>query len=375
MKAEDFQVLLLEGPARERGRAHGEALRGLIHEMVGEWKENIYQDLRMDPDLFLAELLSETDFIPAIQRWTPSLLEEVEGIAEGAAMDFDTIFARQLTDEEPWFRIEKRLGKTWGVTEHCSAIGCNRQGDTAAINAQNMDTPSYYDGYQVLLHIKYPDSPLEVLMFTIAGKINLAGMSNAPVSICCNTVLQLSYNKCGLPEDFVVRGALEQASLADAVDFMYRIPHASGQNYLIGGPDRVLSLECSANKVAEFQVAPNSDRVWHTNHPLINDDCGIHEQRLEFMPEEERADWLDFTGERSNTHARFHYLNRELCPANGALSVTNIREHLSSREAPVCQHTDHKITLGCLIMEMGEPPVLHLSPGPPCYTPFTTYQF
>lgn len=375
MKVDDFQVLVLEGTARERGQAHGEALRESIHSMVGEWKENIYQDLRIDPDRFLAELVQETNFIPAIERWTPSLLEEVRGIAEGAGLDFNTIFARQLSDEEPWFRLEKKLGKCWGIGENCSAIGCNAQGGAPAIVAENMDTPSYYDGYQVLLHIKYADSPLEVFMFTIAGKINLAGMSNAPVAICCNTVLPLNYTKDGLPEDFVVRGALEQADLKDAVDFMYCVPHASGQNYLIGGPERVFCLECSASKVVEYQVASNASRVWHTNHPLINDDCSIHEQRLELMDETERAAWRDYSGERSNTHARYNYLNRELRHSNDHLSVDSIREHLSSQDAPVCHHSEQKITLGCLIMEMGDPPLMYLSPGPPCYTTFETFRF
>jgi hypothetical protein len=34
-----------------------------------------------------------------------------------------------------------------------------------------------------------------------------------------------------------------------------------------------------------------------------------------------------------------------------------------------------KITLGCLIMELSLPPVLHVAPGPPCSTPFATYAF
>ena len=375
MKAADFRVMVLEGSARERGQAHGEALRDSIHSLVGEWKENIYQDLHMDPDQFLAELVQETHFIPTIERWTPSLLEEVQGIAEGAGLDFNTIFARQLSDEEPWFRLEKKLGRSWGVGDNCSAIGCNPRGNAPAIVAENMDTPAYYDGYQVLLHIKYPDSPLEVFMFTIAGKINLAGMSNAPLAICCNTVLPLNYAKDGLPEDFVVRGALEQADWNAAVDFMCRLPHASGQNYLMGGPERVICLECSANQVVEYQNAANVERVWHTNHPLINDDCSIHEQRLERMTEQEQATWRDGTGARSNTHARMNYLNRELRQSNDALTVACIREHLSSHEAPVCHHSEQKITLGCLIMELGDPPVLHLSPGPPCCTPFASHRF
>lgn len=105
----EIRVLVLEGRARERGRIHGETLRSEIRSMVGAWKQDIHDDLGMDPDLFLEEFIAETDFLPAIRRWTPDLLEEVEGIAEGAGVPFGTIFSRQLSDEEPWFRLEKKV--------------------------------------------------------------------------------------------------------------------------------------------------------------------------------------------------------------------------------------------------------------------------
>jgi predicted choloylglycine hydrolase len=372
----DFPVLRLTGSPRERGRAHGEALRDKIHEMVGLWKENIYNDLHTDPDEFLRELVTETDFLPAIRRWTPGLLEEVEGIAEGAALDFNTIFARQLSDEEPWFRLEKKVGKTWGVAdEHCSAIGVNPQGELPTIAAQNMDTPAYYNGYQVLLHIEYPDSDLEVFMFTIAGKINLAGMNNRPVAICCNTLLTLDYSRDGLVEDFVVRGALEQPSLEAAVGFMHRIKHASGQNYLIGGCDRVLSLECSASSVREYVMYPGANRVCHTNHALVNTDQGIHRERSALQQMQEGETWHDSTGARTNTFARFDLISEQLRDPDEVITIDKIKTLLSDETAPVCHDSDLKISLGCLIMELGAVPKLHLSPGPPCKTPFSTYTF
>jgi hypothetical protein len=86
----DTHVIELKGSPRVRGLAHGETLRAHIHELFGKWKENIRQDMHMDPDVFLEQMVSETDFIPAVKRWTPELLEEVEGIAEGAGVDFNT---------------------------------------------------------------------------------------------------------------------------------------------------------------------------------------------------------------------------------------------------------------------------------------------
>ena len=56
--------------------------------------------------------------------------------------------------------------------------------------------------------------------------------------------------------------------------FLHRVKHASGQNYVVGGPAQVYSFECSANKVSRFQPPGRPGVVWHTNHPLASDDFG-----------------------------------------------------------------------------------------------------
>ncbi|MBX7236268.1 MAG: C45 family peptidase [Caldilineales bacterium] len=376
VRSSDIPVLHLKGPARERGRAHGETLRASIHSMIEKWQANIAADLGTDPDLFLRQLVEETDFFPAVRRWTPDLLEEVEGIAEGAAAPFHIIFARQLSDEEPWFRWEKKLGRGWGwrepsgQAERCTSLGVQPAAGRPAIAAQNMDSPAYYDGHQVLLHITYPDSDLEALIFTIGGKISLAGMNNAPLAMCCNTVLQLDYAKDGLPEDFIVRGFLGQRHWQDGLAFLRRVKHASGQNYIVAGQDQVLSLECSAGGIADFVPYPGADRTFHTNHPLANDDQGIHRQRLAAMtPAQVAAYHASLT-----THARFEALQRRFGRPEAPVTVEAIEEALSTHEGPVCiDGAGDKITLGCLIMAMTPAPTLSLAPGPPCSTAFATH--
>jgi len=367
-----IRVLVLEGPPRERGRIHGETLRAEIRDMISAWKKDIHDDMGMDPDLFLQQFLAETDFLPAIRRWTPDLLEEVEGIAEGAGVDFGTILARQLSDEEPWFRLEKKLPVLLARSEKCSALGTGLRDGHPPIVAQNMDTPAYYDGYQILVHVKDPASSLEAFVFTIAGKISLAGLNNRAIGICCNSLLQLNYAQDGLPEDFIVRGVLARPTLDDALAFMRRVKHASGQNYILGGPERVLDLECSANKISEFTPSPGADRVYHTNHPLVNDDQAIWQRRLELAP----PDVVQATLARSTTQARFNTLEELLGDPAETLTVERIKAVLSSHEGPVCvDRGGSRITLGSLIMELSPSPALHLSPGPPCTTPFSTYTF
>ncbi len=207
--------LVLNGTPRERGRQHGETLREKIHAHLARWLDFLGEDTGLDPRRYLAQMLADTNFIPAAERWTPDLLDELRGIAEGAKADFDLIFGRMLSDEEPWYRLGVKLGE--GVFgENCSTLGVFEAGQPHPVIAQNMDTAWVMDGAQTLLHIKEPGQAVEALVFTAAGKISLCGMNNFGVGICCNTVLQLDYCADGLAEDFVVRCVLQRRSLAEA---------------------------------------------------------------------------------------------------------------------------------------------------------------
>ncbi|MBW2366899.1 MAG: hypothetical protein JRH15_03335 [Deltaproteobacteria bacterium] len=369
-------IIVLEGKSpRERGRAHGETLKDMIREHRDRWEQNMHSDTGLDMETYLAQLLSETNFIPAIKRWTPGLLEEVRGIAEGAGIDFRYVLARQLSDEEPWYRREKKMAMTSG--RGCSSIGLNATDRHPTMIGQNMDTPVWYDGHQTLFHHKGPDLPVEIFNLAVPGKINLCGMNSNGVSICCNTLSQLDYSKKGLPEDFVVRGFLEQPILEKGLEFIHAISHASGQNYVIAEPgSRAINLEASANKVVEYKPTDITDRLVHTNHPLVNDDQGIYRKAMGVT---ENSDKLmpAFAG---STIPRFEELDKRLNDPAMQPTIDDMKAAFSSHEGPVCRHPDDSrtqdvITLGCMIMELSSSPVFHIAPGPPCTTPFKTYHF
>ena len=179
--AKEVRVLVLEGTPYERGLAHGRSLKKEIHEIVALWKAQLGSPGGIHADAFIQKFLQETDFEPAIEKWTPGLLEEVRGIADGAEIDFDTIYAFQLMDEI-WLYQSGLEG------EACSAIAFERQGDRPTLVAQNMDLEPFREGYQVLMHVKHPDSDLESLFLTCAGLIVATGMNNTPLGIAVNAM-------------------------------------------------------------------------------------------------------------------------------------------------------------------------------------------
>lgn len=373
--AKDVQVLVLDGPPRKRGQIHGEALKSKIKEVIAKWKDFLHESRHIEPDKYINKFLEETNFLPAIKKWTPDLLEETEGIGEGAGIDFKTIYAFQLLDEEWLFGRKIVLESVAPNPHHCSALGVFNQEDYPAIQAQNMDIPDYGDGFQVLLHIKHQNSSLESFVFTYAGLVVLNGMNNVPLGLCCNTLDQLNNSTDGLPVAFFNRGVLGQTTLEGAVQFVHNIKHASGQNYIIGGTEKVYDHECSANKVCQFVPYQEAARVYHTNHPLMNDDQSIYKEMRQKMTAEEKKQMP------LNSEIRFSSLEKKLKDTLKKVTVETVQAILSSHDHPqhpICRHkkpSGGSMTIGCTIMVLSSSPELHFAPGPPCTTAFKIYRF
>lgn len=365
-KAPRLHTVTLEGPPQERGAVHGKTFKEPIHALLKLWKADLKARYEMGADASIQRFLKSTDFLPAIKKWTPELLDEVNGIAKGAGVDFDTMFAFQLLDEY-WCHGPGLAG------EHCSSLGLARRGDRPTMVAQNMDLEGFRNGFQAVLRIRQPGSKLEALVMTCPGLIALNGLNNRSVGVCCNTLSQLAYCGDGLPVAFVVRGLLQQETDKAAVDFLQRIKHASGQNYVIGGPDKVFDLECSAGKVSRFTPEPGPEIVWHTNHPLVNDD--YHPAYRELLKKK--------THEKNEgcTRTRLQALEKRLGKAAPNLGVDDIKTALASKDSadyPVCRpfkNAADSFTFAASIMVLSAKPELQIAPGPSDVQAYQTLTF
>ncbi|MBN1317149.1 MAG: hypothetical protein JXA42_16825 [Anaerolineales bacterium] len=368
-------VVVLQGTPRERGRIHGETCRDKIRDLIRGWKDRLYQTVGMPADEYLDQFLEDTDFLSAIEKWTPDLVEEIRGISEGAGLDFKTAYAHQLADEEWWYR-DKTIGCNKGPAgKACSAIGVPRSNAGPTLLAQTLDLPDYYEGYLVLLKIKYPNH--QAMVITEAGVIGAHGLNSRSVGVCANTLSQLGTSTQGLPVDLVIRGVLAQPSLQDAITFIRSIKHATGQNYVIGGLDSVYDFECSGNGVTRYTPSAGAAGICHTNHPLANNDVDDFNRWVESLDPAARG---KSDGEQENTRTRLESLERQL-GATGEVTVDSLKAILCSHDSetyPICRHKrpwDESITASGTIMVLGSDPVLYLAPGLPCSTPFERYEF
>ncbi len=225
------------GTARERGEQHGETLREQIAAGLGRWMDAIAAAHGIAPDAYLAGFVRGTDFLPAIRRWTPDLLEEVEGIARGASQPWERIYAYNLLDEAWTWASDRKAGTAPG----CSAVGFAPPGGVPIL-AQTMDIDRFHDGGQAVLRITGGADP-DVLVFTYAGTIGLTGCNAAGLALVVNNLDVLPSSRAGLPVAFVIRGILARRTLADAVSFVREVPHATGQHYGMAAPAGLASVE------------------------------------------------------------------------------------------------------------------------------------
>jgi len=363
-----LKVVVLEGSPYHRGLIHGKTLHKEIVQLVQIWKTNLAETFNADADRFISAFLKQTDYVPAIRRWTPDLLEEIRGIADGSELPFDTILAFQLLDEI-W--VNGKAVRREVASEHCSGLGVAKKGTNPAHVAQNMDLESFRDGFQTVLHIKAEGGRPEQFVFTFAGFIAANGMNSRSIGICANTLSQLRHGREGLPVACVIRGALERTTLNDAIQFLKQVKHASGQNYILGGGDRVCDFECSAGKVVSFTPTSDAGVVYHTNHPLANDDYDA-----------EYADSRDpaKTG-KGDSQIRFQSLEHRLKNLREGIEVSSIQSTLRSHDStehPICRRVKEKsatFTFGSTIMKLSDKPQFLVAPGPPDISPYQTFDF
>jgi len=372
MDTHSLKVIELSGTPRERGRIHGEELREHIRAVLEITKSGIEKNLSIDPAHYIRDFLAYSNFESGIQQYAPDILEEVEGLAEGAAIDTDTARYLQLTDED-WVFRQKVYPELSNAGDNCTAFALKNS--SGVLTRQNMDI-NYVDGYQVLFHIRYPDRELESFVYSIAGLIALNGMNSAPLGICCNTLMELYSTQFGLPVQFIVRKVLECTSFDSAREFLRKITHASGQNYIIATAESFGSFECSANEVTEFIPYPNSPAVCHSNSPLASRD----------IDPDAMARFKSQAGLDENFKARYESIWRRLGDAGRDHTIEDAKAALSAhddRANPVSRTFDPEsgekflgYTAGSMIYQLDRKnPVLHLASGPPCQTEYRKFRF
>ena len=136
-----------------------------------------------------------------------------------------------------------------------------------------------------------------------------------------------------MPIAFVVRRILRSTDKDELLNFIQTVQHASGQNYIIGIRGDVYDFEASSGKVVRFNPNNTNGTIYHTNHPLANND--VKEWFKKFDPALASSAGL----QNSNSNIRLAAVTKRI-KETAAISDVNIKDALRSKDDkdnPVCR--------------------------------------
>ena len=301
----EFPLVEVAGSPRAMGRAHGEQARPLI----ARYLETIERLAKLDRDTLGRKARW---FLPIIEHFSPAYLEEVRGLAEGAAIPFDHALLCQV-------RLEAMR-----VTEGCSAFALTgtSTADGKSLAGQNQDLEPDFDSFGIVLRIRPDDGRPRAVFFTFAGQLGYAGMNEHGVANFANALFGQRWQP-GLPFYPLRRAFLEQRSVAGCLELAQRTRTCSAANFVFcDGAGGIGDVEIRHEEAVEMR-GDLADARLHTNHYLVErfrrfetQDCPDSPRRLE----------------------RFTALVRE---GGGRWNVEALKQLLSDHEgepAGICRH-------------------------------------
>ena len=247
------------GSHREIGRQIGEAARHLIVAGIAYYEE-YHEDMGGLP--FAAAERECLAYLPPARQALPEVVEELEGMAEGAGVSLSRLLVPNLGEEltcntDP---AASRTGPPVARAEHCTSVAVRAGG--RCLLGHNEDWCAGDVDKNVLLHITTDDGT-QILAMTSACLLPPTGINSHGVATAGNT-LYADDQRVGVPNNFIRRSLLESRSLDDARRRALLATRARGSNHLFAdAAGGLLDIEAAATHAA---LIVGDDRLVHTNH-------------------------------------------------------------------------------------------------------------
>jgi isopenicillin-N N-acyltransferase-like protein len=264
--AEPFPLIEVSGPPRERGRQYGGQAASRIARGVELYAEQL---ARMKVDWPAIRGLVQ-DYLPEIERFDPAYLDEMRGIAEGAAIDLEAVALLNARTEI--LKLGEARKKARPTTADPDADACTgvvalpeATRDRRLLHAQNWDWKAECAETAVVLSVRRDDGP-DFLTFTEAGGLARSGFNAAGIAITANYLeCERDYRRIGVPLALIRRKVLESAHVALAMGAVYCTPKSAANNMIVSHAGGLaIDFECAPDET--FQVHPEQGLIVHANH-------------------------------------------------------------------------------------------------------------
>jgi isopenicillin-N N-acyltransferase like protein len=262
---EPFPLIEISGPPHERGRQYGQKAADRIRKGTSHYFAQL-KELALD-SAGLSALVR--DYLPVIEAFEPTYIEEMRGIAEGANVPFEDIALLNARTEilklaNP--EIRARL-KTPEDPDGCTGVVVLPQAAGAGrlIHAQNWDWKRECAETAVVLKVRRDDGP-DLMTFTEAGALGRCGFNAVGIAITANYLeSDRDYRQVGVPLALIRRKVLENEHVALAMRTVYCTRKSAANNMIVSHRDGVaIDFECAPDET--FQVHPDRGLLVHANH-------------------------------------------------------------------------------------------------------------
>ena len=261
--AEPFPLIDIAGPPHARGIAYGKQAAPRIRRGVAHYSRQLASMNLGRPEI--ADLVRA--YLPVIEEFDPTHIEEMRGIAEGADMPFEDIVLLNARTEI--LKLAER--RPQNDDDACTGVVVlpEASADRRLLHAQNWDWKAECAHTAIVLRIRNEDGP-DILTFTEAGALGRSGLNSAGIAITANYLQSdRDYRDLGVPLALIRRKCLQEASPALAMRAVYATKKSAANNMMVSastpsGDGVAIDFECAPDET--FQVHAEGGLIVHANH-------------------------------------------------------------------------------------------------------------
>lgn len=263
MAEQPIRVLDLVGSPTHVGRAHGAAYAAEIREYTDERVHLSSEGTWSGHAMTREEVLTLAEAcLPAHEAYDPELYTEMVAMAEGAGLSpAEAVIVGGFTD---FIDTVRAAGGDPFPEDTCTAaLVPTDAGGGEPWFAQTWDMHDTATPYIVMLRTRVTGRP-ESLVFTTVGCLGQIGMNDLGLCVGINN-LTASDGRVGVTWPFVVRKALAQTNIEDALACITGADLAGGHNFLLLDADG-RGYDVEAMPTATHVIELRDEPVVHTNH-------------------------------------------------------------------------------------------------------------
>lgn len=343
------------GTHGELGRQIGEARRAQIQHSIANARVLIDQSFDQLELTWEGAQIQARKYVPFVEERYPQYVDEMQGIADGANVEFDDVMALNVMEAVTTDALHLTRCTSFAVNEQQTADG-------HVLAAHNEDwIPEDEDDVYVVL-AKPNDEPPFMAM-TYGGLLPNVGFNAYGIAQLIDSVYP-DDSRIGIPRLVVSRAVLGSRRISGAIGRAL-VPHrAAGYNHLIVHESgEMYSIEVSARR---FEILHGTDGyLVHTNHYL-----SPHMREVESDPEE-----------LISSRVRYFRANRLLrqSSSHSLKSLQAIQKDHVNLPNCICNHAvdwsdplDREKTINALVIDLTVRE-MHICWGNPCQNTYHTY--